>query len=131
MKKCIAIGVMMGVALLMGTEAGASPKKRWDPGSNTCRVFDFDSGWWGTGAQIWRSNCKSCHTRDNDQGAPFLYMESKSPKAWNRVFYERYPQCAKDGQWDSLTMEEMLKLNDYLYRFGANTYDPNDAEDCG
>ncbi len=131
MKKSSVICLVALLCLAFGMTVEASPVQRWDPGTNTCRVFDFDSGWWGLGGQVWRSKCKSCHTRDNDKGAPFLYMESKSPKAWNRVFLEKYPQCAKDGAWDSLTMEETLKLNDYLYRFGANTYDPNDANDCG
>ena len=131
MNKSMVMCVVVLVGLAFAAAAGASPQQRFDSGTKTCRVFGFDSGWWGTGGQIWRSKCKSCHTRDNDKGASFLYMESKSSKAWDRVFLEKYPQCAKDGEWDSLTMEETLQLNDYLYRFGANTYDPNDANDCG
>lgn len=131
MNKSMVMCVVVLVGLAFAAAAGASPQQRFDSGTKTCRVFGFDSGWWGTGGQIWRSTCKSCHTRDNDKGASFLYMESKSSKGWDRVFLERYPQCAKDGEWDSLTMDEILQLNDYLYRFGANTYDPNDANDCG
>jgi hypothetical protein len=131
MKKYTILCLAMFAALLSAMGAEASPTQRFDPGTKTCRVFGFDSGWWGTGGQIWRETCKACHTRDNDQGASFLHTESKSPTAWNRVFLERYPQCAKDGQWDSLTMDEILQLNDYLYRYGANTYDANDANDCG
>lgn len=131
MKKSMMFYLVALVSLALVSVVEASPQKRWDEGTKTCRVFDFDSGWWGTGGQLWRSKCKTCHNRNNDKGASFLYMESKPSKGWNRVFLERYPQCAKDGEWDSLTMEEIMKLNDYLYRFGANTYDPNDANDCG
>ena len=120
-------------AFLIGSAATgqASPQKRYDPGTKTCRVLGFDSMWWGTGAKIFRKSCKSCHHRGNDQGAKFLYSESKSPEAWNRVFFEKYPQCAKDGSWSSLTLNDQLQLNDYLYKNGANTYDPNSATDCG
>lgn len=131
MKVRMMICLMALVGLVFSSLAWASPIKRWDPGTKTCRVFDFDSNWWGSGAITWRTTCKSCHTRDNDKGAPFLYMESKSSEGWNRVFLEKYPQCAKDGAWDSLTVEETLKLNDYLYRYGANSYDAYDANDCG
>ncbi len=109
----------------------ASPKKRYDPGTQTCRVFTIDSLWWGQGAKIFQNNCKSCHYRGNKQGAPFLYSESKPPRGWNRVFEKKYPQCAKDGSWGDLTLDDQLILNDYLYRNGADTYDPNSAEDCG
>lgn len=118
--------------VFVGDSVGhASPKKRFDPGTKTCRVFNNDSMWWGKGAQIFKSNCKTCHVRGNDKGAPFLYSESKSPKGWNRVFFKKYPQCAKDGSWANLTLNDQLLLNDYLYRNGANTYNAYDATDCG
>ena len=121
-----AVCVFLGAALVQ-----ASPKKRFDPGTKTCRILGHDSMWWGEGAKIFQNNCKSCHVRNNDKGAPFLYSESKSPKGWNRVFFKKYPECAKDGSWGNLTLNDQLKLNDYLYRNGADTYDPNDADDCG
>lgn len=125
--------ISMVLAVMVCLTAGvvqASPKKRFDPGTQSCRILGFDSGWWGTGSKIFKANCKSCHSRGNDQGAPFLHSESKTPKAWNRVFFEKYPECARDGSWN-LTLNEQLKLNDFLYRNGANTYDPYDADDCG
>ena len=110
--------------------SSASPTKRFDPTTNTCRIFNFDTAWWGTGSKIFQQNCKSCHYRGNDKGAKFLYTESKSPRAWNRVFFKKYPECAKDGSWN-LDLQEQLVLNDFLYKYGADTYDAYDANDCG
>jgi len=110
----------------------ASPKKRFDQASQVCRILTFqNSGWVSEGSRIFTESCKTCHSRDNDQGASFLHSEAKTKTAWNRVFYEKYPQCAKDGYWDKLSQDDLMKLNDYLFRNAANTYDPNDADDCG
>jgi len=110
----------------------ATPKKRLDEATQVCRILDFyNSGWVSDGAKVFQNSCKNCHYRDNEQGATFLHSESKTMKAWNRVFFEKYPQCAREGQWDNLSKEELLQLNDYLFRNAANTYDPNDADDCG
>lgn len=107
------------------------PNKRYDKGTNTCRNLGFDSGWWGKGNDIFKARCKTCHTRTNQVGATFLHSESKSPTGWNRVFYRKRAKCYKAGHWTGLSLDDQLLLNDYLYRFGANTYDPNDAERCG
>jgi hypothetical protein len=116
----------------LAPDSQATPKKRLDEASQVCRILTFqNSGWVSEGSRIFVESCKSCHTRDNDQGATFLHSESKTMKAWNRVFLEKYPQCAKDGQWANLSQEDLLKLNDYLFRNAANTYNPNDAADCG
>lgn len=132
MKRSALVVVVMVLFVFLGVSlAQASPKKRFDPGTQTCRIFDKESTWWGNGAEIFRSNCKSCHFRGNDKGAPFLYSESKSSRAWNRVFFKKYPECAQDGSWGNLTLEDQLVLNDYLYRNANDTYDPNDADDCG
>jgi len=110
----------------------ATPKKRFDEETQTCRILDFyNSGWVSDGSKIFAESCKTCHYRDNDKGAKFLHSESKTMKGWNRVFYQKYPQCEKDGYWAKLSPQDILKLNDYLFRNAANTYDPVDAEDCG
>jgi mono/diheme cytochrome c family protein len=116
----------------LAPDSQATPKKRLDEASQICRILTFqNSGWASEGSRIFAQSCKSCHTRDNDKGASFLHSESKTMKAWNRVFLEKYPQCAKDGQWANLSQEDLMKLNDYLFRNAANTYNPNDAADCG
>jgi len=79
---------------------------------------------------VFRKVCKGCHNRSG-QGGKFLYNESKVANAWNRVFAEKYPKCAKDGSWGKLSLEDQLKLNDYLFRTGSGTYDSKDAQDCG
>ena len=129
MKRFFIFGLTTVMRLVWMSQVAASPAKRYDEATKTCRTFDQDSFWWGSGAKTFRTTCKSCHTREGEGG--FLYAESKTSRAWNRVFFEKYPKCAQDGSWDSLTMDELLKLNDYLYRFGAFTYDANDANDCG
>jgi len=127
------LAAMLAATLLIGlAKAEASPRKRLDERTQVCRILDFyNSGWVSEGSKIFEESCKKCHYQGNDKGAPFLYSESKSMKGWNRVFFERYPRCAKNGEWASLSEEQIQKLNDYLYRNAANTYDPNDAADCG
>lgn len=130
-KKTILACVSVLALLAVAVSVNATPKKRFDEGTQTCRVLTFyNSGWVSEGSEIFDNNCKSCHSRDGEK-APFLYTESKTMKGWNRVFHTRYPQCARAGHWDSLTQQDLLKLNDYLFRNAANTYDPNDADDCG
>ncbi len=109
--------------------AGASPVKRCDSVTKTCRIFTHDSLW--EGYKLFRSNCKSCHYRGNKKGAKFLYTESKVRKGWNRVFAKKYPSCAKDGSWQEMTAEQLARVNDYLFKNAADTYDPYDASDCG
>lgn len=100
--------------------------KRYDPTTKSCRILGFDSFWGGKGRRLFDQKCKVCHTKDNSQNATFLYSESKTPKAWNRVFFTKYPKCAKTGAWKA-SRDELLLINDYLYRNGADTYDPNIA----
>ena len=122
------------VLLLVGgaaIQANARPETRFDETTNTCRIIgdgplEWASSSWGQGGETFRNLCQSCHTRDNDKGAPFLWVESKTSNAWNRVFTQKYPQCAKDGSWDSLSMDEQLMLNDYLFRWAKGSQDIND-----
>ncbi len=114
----------------------ARPGKRYDLSTQMCRLIDtgkldWQSEAWGTGGIKFREVCKSCHNRNNDKGAPFLYMESFSSEGWNQVFAKRRKKCARDGSWDVLSKEELLLVNDYLYRNANDTYDPNDADTCG
>ena len=133
MRIAIFVSAVMTLVLFGSVvDSQASPKKRLDEATQVCRILTFqNSGWVSEGNKIFAKSCKNCHNRDNDQGATFLHSESKTMKAWNRVFLEKYPQCAKDGKWADLSKEDLLKLNDYLFRNAANTYDPNDADDCG
>jgi hypothetical protein len=111
--------------------AEAKDLKRYDKGTDSCRILGGDSMWYGKGRHLWADRCKSCHTRKNDKGAPYLNAESIPPRGWNRVFYQRYPLCAKNGAWDGITLEDQLAINDFLWRYGANTYDPYDETKCG
>jgi len=128
------LSCVVSVAVLSTVQA--RPSKRYDEGTKTCRVLDngtldWESDHWGVGAQKFIAVCKSCHTRNNKSGAPFLYMESYSSNGWNNVFAKRTKKCARDGSWDVLSKKELRLVNDYLYRNANDTYDPNDADSCG
>ena len=129
MRKPGFILVAGGLLLFLIGQAEASPRKRFDPTTQTCRVFTQPALW--DGYKTFQRSCKSCHYKGNDKGAPFLYTESKIMKGWNRVFAKRYPQCAKDGKWDNIDPEQLRRVNDYLYAHAADSYDPYDAADCG
>jgi len=133
MKISAALAMTVAVVLGLGvTAAQASPGKRFDQRTQACRILTFyNSGWASDGRKIFQASCQSCHVQGNEHGAPFLYSESKSMTAWNRVFTERYPKCARTGAWAKLTDDELEKVNDYLYHNAANTYDANTAADCG
>lgn len=122
-------------ALLLPAAVQARPSKRLDERTQMCRLIgegrlDWESETWGLGAQKFQEVCKSCHYRGNDKGAPFLHSESYTAKGWNSIFARRDVPCALDGYWSSLSEEEIQFVNDYLYRNGAWTYDPNGADSC-
>ena len=117
---------MLSCHSLTLSSAAAKDLKRYDPVTKSCRILGFDSFWGGKGRRLFDQKCKVCHTKDNSKDIPFLHAESKSPKGWTRVFFTRYPKCAKTGAWQ-VTLDETLLINDYLYRNGADTYDPNIA----
>ncbi len=131
-RKSVVFALAAAVALIWAATADASPTKRFDRTTQTCRILTFhNSGWVSRGAKLFKQECKSCHFRGNDKGAKFLHSGSKSMKGWNRIFYKRYVKCARDGFWDRIDQEDLAQINDYLYRNASNSYDPNDAEDCG
>lgn len=129
MKTCvwILIGVVAPLTLSFSV-ASASPAKRYDATTKTCRTLNQENDL--EGYKVFRKACKRCHNLTGEDGK-FLYSESKVGNAWNRVFAEKYPKCAKNGAWANLSLEDQLKLNDYLFRAGADSYDPKDAKDCG
>lgn len=131
MKKLCLVMLPLLLTITLGHEAGARPEFRFDEKTQTCRnlkdgQLEWDSRGYGEGGRIFQELCKGCHRRANDKDAPFLWPESKTSAAWNRVFTERYPKCAKSGAWDKATAEQLLKVNDYLYRFSENSRDAFD-----
>jgi len=80
---------IFAVFCLFALEVDASPTKRCDETTGTCRIFTHKSLW--EGFKVFRHTCKSCHHRGNDKHAKFLHTESKTMKGWNRVFAKRYP----------------------------------------
>lgn len=116
----------------IAVNASATPKKRFDKKTGTCRVLDsgpleWESLPWGKGGKAFKQVCKSCHTRNNTQQAPFLWEESKTSRGWNRIFATRRVKCAKNGSWSKLSEDQLLMVNDYLYRWSSNSLDRNDS----
>ena len=106
--------------------ASETALKRYDPINKTCRTLKYDSFWYGKGRRLFDQKCKVCHSRNNSKEAPFLHTESKPGHGWTRVFFTKYPKCAKSGDWKA-TADETLLINDYLFRYGANRHNPNIA----
>ena len=129
MKKngAIVFGVIL-VLVTAGTVLAEVSMKRFDQGTQTCRLFTMDNVW--AGYATFRALCKGCHSRKSDASAQFLYSESKTQKGWNRVFAKMYPKCVKDGSWVGLAPDDLLSLHDFLHVTAADSYKPNEAGSC-
>ena len=131
MKKVYLALTLLVVTGSFALQTEARPTKRFDATTQTCRIFadgqaEWDSNAWGEGGKVFKQVCKSCHFQGNEDGAPFLWPEAKSSRGWNHVFAKKYPECAQDGSWASITLDQQLKLNDYLYRFARDSEDVTD-----
>ena len=115
--------IIVAMITLGASMAHARPDQRYDAGTQTTRELLLSNR--RAGYTIFRNFCKSCHSRESEK-APFLHTESKTMHGWNTVFYTKHSQCAKQGLWDTLTAEDLLNLNDYLYYNALDAYDPND-----
>ncbi|OGR00675.1 MAG: hypothetical protein A2505_00890 [Deltaproteobacteria bacterium RIFOXYD12_FULL_55_16] len=130
MKQFVLALAILPLVPLFANQAEANPKTRYDAASQTCRVLDYgplewESRSYGEGGKLFKNICKGCHSRDNDKGAPFLWTESKTSEGWDRIFATRAPKCAQNGAWDGMTPEQLRRLNDYLYRWAADSQDLN------
>jgi len=115
----------LALVLVLGTAGSSEAGEtlyRFDPVTQTSRPIVFPQTY--EGYLTFHNFCKSCHSKDNSVGAPFLHTESKTRRGWNRVFLTHYPQCAKDGTWDKLSEDDLLKLHDYLFSEAKDTYNP-------
>lgn len=126
MKQISALFVFLTI-LMLSLQAYAKPVTRYDDASKTCRVLsdgplEWESQPWGEGGKIFKATCQSCH-KGHNKNAPFLWSESKSQDAWNRVFTSRYPKCAQDGSWKGISDEQLRMVNDYLWRWADNNMD--------
>lgn len=110
------------IILMVPNVSHSRPSKRYDQKLQSCRTLKFETLW--RGYKLFQNNCKTCHHRKNRDGATFLHTESKSMRAWNRVFLQKRVPCAKNGKWRSLNMEELLLVNDYLFHQAVDAYDP-------
>ena len=113
--------VMLLVTPALPVAAGEA-KYRFDPVTQSSRIVEFPATY--EGFLVFNQLCKSCHTRDNGKGAPFIHQETYNRRAWNRIFLTRYPRCAQDGSWAKASQEDLLKLHDYLYTEARDSYNP-------
>lgn len=111
------------MSMLWCPPSHAKPKERYDQRTDTTRLLEFKN--LRAGYKVFRYSCKKCHTRQNPD-APFLHTESRTMRGWNNVFAKRYVKCAEKGYWDDLTAKELLQVNDYLYYYAYDSYDPED-----
>ena len=114
------------VAICAAPASAGETQYRFDPVSQKSRALIFTNTF--PGYRVFAEECKNCHFTGNDKGAPFLHTESKSARAWNRVFLTRYPECAQKGYWDDIPTEKMLKLHDFLYSEARDHYNPYSAK---
>jgi len=131
MKKYALLAAIFLAVSILSIEIQARPYKRYDESTQTCRIIgegplEWESRPWGEGGRLFKQVCQKCHSHNSTSGAPFLWVESKTSKGWNRVFAKKYPKCAQDGSWDVLTREQRLRVNDYLFRWAANSQDITD-----
>ncbi len=114
-------GMIFGLAA-----ASSAVVTRLDERTGTCRTLTPTVV--RQGYLLFQENCKSCHSLDNAQGAPQLFAEKKSMRAWNRVFAQRSVDCARDGAWAGLQEEEVQLINDYLV---SGAWNADYAGSCG
>jgi cytochrome c5 len=136
MKKKMAVIVAMAAFLVplsqsgvFANDAGGETKYRFDPATQTSRALEFKNTF--DGYKLYKSNCKSCHFRGNEQGARYMNEDSRTMKGWNTLFFKKNVQCAKDGSWAKLSPEELTEINDYLYSTAYDTWDPRSNKSCG
>ncbi len=124
MKKGIV--VLLGVFLisLFAAETFAAPDRRYDKVNDTCREFKFK--YMREGARIFKDVCQSCHNEEYDNGLRPMTVfvpRTYSPGQWtNFLTGAKIPKCSKDGSWAGISDDDLLKLNDYLYRGGYGTW---------
>jgi len=127
------IGSLLGVLLLLlsASVRAEVPDRRFDPVHQTCRIFQFEQ--MREGARFFKGVCQRCHNAAFDNGIrPMLVLipRSFSPERWTRIFTEKYSLCAQNGSWKELSADDLLKLNDYLYRGGYGTWEDYTPLEC-
>lgn len=132
MRQLVICILCISALALTSISASARPKKRYDEKTKSCRVLNvgplnWESLPWGQGGKGFKQVCKSCHNRDNEKNAPYLWEESKSSKGWNRIFATMRVKCARDGSWSTLSDEQLQMVNDYLYRWSNTSLSRDDS----
>lgn len=126
-------GLLFGVlfSLICVSASAAVLDRRFDPLHKSCRIFQFEQ--MREGARFFKGVCQRCHNPAYDNGIrPMLVLvpRSFSPARWTRILTEKYPLCARNGSWEELSADELLKLNDYLYRGGYGTWEDYSDLEC-
>jgi len=127
--KGITVAILLVIGSLFAFSTINAEESTWySPGSLSNRPMEYKN--LRQGYLLFRSNCKTCHTRDNDKDAPFLCSDSKTMKGWNRVFARENAAAEKQGCLKDLSKEELMDLNDYLYTHAIDAKNPHDDLEC-
>ncbi|MEJ2032717.1 MAG: hypothetical protein P8Y63_06715 [Deltaproteobacteria bacterium] len=119
--------LLLAVLLLAAISAvQARPFKRYDPRTDTVRKLTFAN--LRQGMKLYRDFCKKCHSRQTRE-SEFLYPESLTMTAWNKIFAERRVTCAERGVWHQLSEEQLRTINDYLYHEAYDAWNPHNPWD--
>lgn len=135
MKKTVIVMVALLAGVVWVGSLEARPSKRFDERTQMCRLIgegrmSWETEAWGLGGKKFQEVCKSCHSKENSKGAPFIHAQSYTSKGWNTIFANRRMGCARDGSWGALSEDEIQFINDYLYRNAAWTFNPNSSDSC-
>jgi mono/diheme cytochrome c family protein len=122
-----------GFLLIIGSvfafsSINAEESSYFAPGSLSNRPIEYKN--LREGFMLFKSNCKSCHTQENDKNAPFLCANSKTMDGWNRLFARENSIAEKQGCLNGFSKEELMDLNDYLYTYASDGSKPDDELGC-
>lgn len=123
-KKIVASLIIIGVVFAFST-INAEESSYFTPGPHSNRTIEYKN--LRAGYLLFKNNCKSCHTQNNDKNAPFLCANSKTMDGWNRFFARENKIAEKQGCLKDLSKAEIMDLNDYLYTYASDGSKP-DAE---
>ena len=125
MRRKIVVFFLVIGSVFAVSSINAEESTYFTPGSLSNRPIEYKN--LRAGYLLFKSNCKTCHTQENDKNAPFLCANSKTMNGWNRVFARENTMVENQGCLKGLSKEELMDLNDYLYTYASDGSKP-DAE---
>ena len=128
MKIKLGMFLLLVVSVFAFSSIKAEEPSYFVPGSKSNRTIEYKNV--REGYLLFKSNCKTCHTQENDKNAPFLCANSKTMAGWNSVFEKENSMAEKQGCLKGLSQEELMDLNDYLYAYASDGEHPDPELGC-